>query len=81
MTGLAAAMLSFCSLLEWLTVTLSHACDGMERLVLEMSILASLVRLPDIEPVDRDGMGGLTAAMFLVCIEAAAPVEGIQTFV
>jgi hypothetical protein len=34
-----------------------------------------------IELVDRDGMGGLTAAMFLVCIDATAPVEGIQTFV
>jgi hypothetical protein len=64
MTGLAAAMLSFCSMLEWLTVTLSLSCDGMERLVLERSIRASLVRLPAIELVDRDGMGGLTAAMF-----------------
>jgi hypothetical protein len=26
-------------------------------------------------------MGGLTASMFLVCIDATAPVEGIQTFV
>ncbi len=43
--------------------------------------LKCLVYCPAIELVDRDGMGGLTAAMFLVCTDATSPVEGIQTFV